>query len=590
MMDEGYKQQKPRFCSACGAPTYEGQLFCQNCGHKLELPQQTWYQPQQEEPVQPTWQYGDSSQAGYYGHEGQPWQQEQQQPWQQGQEWKQGQPYDFAQGDPQQYYNGEPQGMADQNMMYQYQPNMNQMPPKIPMDPKKKKKMIILFSSIGAGVLALIIAFIISFNYFSFTRIDATKLYKITYEGVNGKGRAVIRLDENSEEFVKTTDKFYEKGDLQGVFLMSTIDFYANPNDKLSNGDTLEITVDYDVEDFRDYKIKLTNTEFKVTVEGLQDANAYDLFKDIRVVFDGVDGYGTAEIDTSNVDDFATSYVRYSFKGDLTGLKNGVTVTVVAEVSEKDLNDNGYTTEIFEKEYTVEGLKELESYDVFRDIKLTYEGVSPYLIVRIDTSGCEQVIKDNVYFYLDDNYEKKNGDTVIVHAEFSADYLRTLGYDIVENSKTYTIENQGEVISEINAEQAKKIDQEITGLIESWTMSNGDGYIYETNIASTFGEGYVLKEAKNELVNRYFATRPDSDPYNTYSVINKCTYQVENADKSDTQNKTLYILVTMINVAKTTDETITYVSPETYLYSEDINELIDVLNDTGYSFEEVKLN
>ena len=37
------------------------------------------------------------------------------------------------------------------------------------------------------------------------------------------------------------------------------------------------------------------------------------------------------------------------------------------------------------------------------------------------------------------------------------------------------------------------------------------------------------------------------------------------------------------------DKTYSYVIPETYLYSNDINKLIDALNDTGYSFNEVKV-
>ena len=617
-MDEGYSQQMRRFCTNCGVPFNEGQLFCQNCGNRLVEPTASWQQPQVEEPVktweQPveTWQQPQGEVAG------QPWQQPlveepaktweqpstawQQpqgetpgQPWQQPQGEAPGQPwqYNYGQTNQQQFYYGEQEPMPGQNtpnqgMVPPNGSNINQMQSKAPMDPKKKKKRIILFSSLGAAFLALIAVGIFLLYYFSFTRINASEIYKVTYEGVNTKGRADIRLDEGSEEIADLIEDTIEDGDLQLAFLISSLDFDVEDNEDLSNGDKIKVTLDYDQEEFDDYKIKFSNTTFELTVEGLQDASEYDLFKDLTVSFEGVDGYGIASIDNSNLDSFAYMYVHYNLKEDSSTLKNGDTVTVVANVSESDLSDNGYTTSVFEKEYTVEGLKEVESYDVFRDIQLVYEGVSPNLSVSVDSSGCEDDIRNNVYFYIDDYTNKKNGDTVTVKAEFNVDYMRQLGYDITEETRDYVIENQGELISEVKPEAVNSLDEGIANVLTPWMTANGDGYIYETNITSTYGDGYVLSDVKNELTNRYFAVKPDDDPYNIYAVINKCTYTVANSVNNDTKTIELYILVSLNNVASAIDGTYTYTTPETYLYSDDINKLIESINQTGYSFSEVK--
>ena len=628
-MDEGYMQQKTRFCTNCGAPIFEGQFFCQNCGCKLEMPQQSFGQPQAEEP-QKTWgmpqaempqqSFGqpqvEEPQQSFWQSQpempqpempqaeepqniwGQPQVEAPQQNWQYDTNQQaynynpnnqQEQQFDYGQTYQQQVFYGGQQGMPDQGMPPVNGPMNYQQPPKAPMDPKKKKKRIILFSCLGAAFLALIAVGLFLLFYFSFTRIDASKIYEIKYEGVNGKGRATISVDMECEELKDIANDQNSVDAINKYYLIDSIYFYAEPSDNLSNGDTIKVTADYNEDKFKKNKIKLSNTTFEIKVEGLIDAEEYDLFKDIQLTYEGVSGYGTPEIDTSSCDEFCNRYVRYYLNDYPENLKNGDTVTVIAEVDEDNLNENGYKTDVFEKIYTVEGLKEPQVYDVFKDIKLIYEGLSPNLSVSVDSSACETEIRDNVYFYISDYTNKKNGDTVTVNADFSQDYMRNLGYEITETSKDFVIENQGEVVSELSPDGVKNIDSSLATLLDNWMKENGEGYIYETEIASSVGDGYILEKATNTITNRYFASMVGGDPYNSYAVINKCSYTATNKDKKDTLTKDLYILVTFSNVAKAADGSYTYVTPETYFYSDDINQLIDALNETGFSYSEVKV-
>ena len=634
-MDEGYTQQRPKFCSMCGAPVYEGQIFCQNCGNKLVQPSQTleqthieetnlnfeqpqvedtehmWARPleqsQMEEMGQPLKQPQMEEMGQVLGQPqmaemGQPQVQPQMNEPQQTMQYNETPQSDItntSQGQGQQYYYG--QAYGQQNYGYEQQAfnGQSMMPPngpglvannaKQPMDPKKKKKMIILFSSLGAGFLALIAVGIFLLYYFSFTRIDASKIYKVTYEGVNGKAEASFRLDDESKELSDVIEDAKKDLNLQKIYLLNDIEFLPDRYEDLSNGDIIKVTVDYDEEDFNDYKLKLTNTTFEVKVEGLQDADEYDLFKDIEITYEGTSGYGIADIDTSNCDSFVNTYVRYSIKDDPSNLKNGDTITVLASVDEEDLSDNGYTTDVFEKEYTVEGLQELQTYDAFKDIVLVFEGASPNLKVSVDTNGCEADIRDNVTFYIDDNENKKNGDTVTVYIDFNQDYMRSLGYDITEKSKDFVIENQAELLSVLNKEDASKLDAVTKELVDTWVKANGEGYVYEVSLEDEIGAGYTLSEAANTVTSRYFGTKVDGDPYNTYAIIYKCSYTAINKDNNDKKTKDLYVLVTLDNVCLEADKTYSYVVPETYLYSNDINKLIDALNDSGYSFNEVKV-
>ncbi len=669
-MDEKDMKPKSKFCTNCGSPVFEGQVFCPNCGNKLiapqennEQPQNNWQQPQNNwQQPQNNWQQPQNAWQQPQNNWQQPqnaWQQSQDvqpevvtpqvddvlpevevpqvedlqpevevsqsedgqsetetpQPeytteplgsWQQPQEQPQSQPYinqyeqqqqtdyynqpdqqfDYGQSTQQQAYYGGQQAAPQQNAANPYD-----KPPKQPMDPKKKKKRIILFSSLGAGLLLLIVAGFFLLNYFSYTKLDASKICKITYDGVNGKGRITIELDEEQEDLKKALNDASDNGNafdaLKEIQALSSIDYDADKKTDLSNGDEITITANYDEDKLKEYKYKLTNTEFKVTVKGLKDADEIDLFKDITVNFNGVDGYGEANIDDSNADIFVYSYVRFSFKDNVENLKNGDTVTVVAEVSEDDLTDNGYTTDVFEKEYTVEGLTEVQAYDVFKDIKLDYEGYSPYISVSVNTDDCEDDIKNYVYFSIDDGSDKKIGDTITVRAEFDADYLRTLGYDITEDRKVFTIEAQGEYLSAYDDAATTTLDQAILGLIEEWSKENGDEYLFDDNVVSSVGEGYRVGEVKNEIINRYFAANPEDYVLNIYAVINKCTYTVVNDATGDTQTKEVYTLVTMSNVAKKADGTFDFVAPETYVNWTDPGRLIDALNQLGYNFVEV---
>ncbi len=587
-MREGNMQLKPRFCSNCGAPIFDGQFFCQNCGYKLDVPQQaqaeepaqTWQEPQAEGPQQiwqqsqtdtqeQTFQYNSDQQVNYNNQMSQ-----------------MGQQYYYGQTYQQNSYYGEQQTIPNQGMIPPNGPALSQKSSKQPMDPKKKKKRIILFSCLGVGFLTLIALAIFLLYYFSFTRIDASKVYMVTYEGINGKGRASVTLDTKViPDLIKDMSN---SKNIMKAYYISTITYEADPYEDLSNGDTIKIKVHYDMNDFDKYKIKLSNTTFEIKVDGLKEAEAYDLFKDLKVKFEGVNGYGIADIDTSNCDYISSNYVSYSFNQAYDGLKNGDKITVLADIDLSILEDKGLTTDVFEKEFTVEGLKELQSYDVFKDIKLTYNGVSPNLTVEIDNSACENDIKDNVYFYIEDNYNKKNGDKVTVYAQFNKELMLSFGYDIAEDRKEYTIENQGEFINQIGADAIKDIDHALTPLIETWMKAYGDGYLYEVNIANEYGEGYSLVEAKNSINKRYFANHPEGNPYNCYAAINKCTYKVMSSDKKDTQVKELYILVFVDDIAKNSDGTFSYTPQTNYLLIDDINKVIDNLNDSEFSFNEVK--
>ncbi len=345
---------------------------------------------------------------------------------------------------------------------------------------------------------AIIVVIVIVVNLTKYQKIDAQKLFRINFNGLDGKGTVTATLnaspsvlmseldsddlsdelydliysgddddDDYSDYFAddkKTLLKAYDKAknkseakDMRDALLATKkgefkikLDFSKDKD--LKNGDKVTCTVDYDADDLKEEGIKLTNTEFEVTVKGLREAEEIDLFDGFELKFDGIDGRGEASYSsTSDKYPFVNYYIDNSY-----GLSNGDTVKMTAYVDsflvddigmidEKDEESGRYFTYddktylvndpdlTVEKEYKVEGLKEPEKIDIFEGIVFETRGADPYIIISdINTDGCSEVVQDNVNFYIDydsSNYKEayKVGDPVPVYAYVSS-YMEEEGY------------------------------------------------------------------------------------------------------------------------------------------------------------------
>ena len=92
------------------------------------------------------------------------------------------------------------------------------------------------------------------------------------------------------------------------------------------------------------------------------------------------------------------------------GLSNGDTVTVTVSLSETAAKK--VTGE--SKKFTVSGLPEIETVDIFKDVSLRYEGiVGEYTMVHLDKLSDNQILQD-CRFNIEPQSNIKNGDVVTV--------------------------------------------------------------------------------------------------------------------------------------------------------------------------------
>ena len=346
----------------------------------------------------------------------------------------------------------------------------------------KNLKLIIIIAA--ALVLCIVGFFVIKHIFFRFQKIDAKDLIKVKFSGVDGAGVATATLNKYSDSEYEYGDGFstylgdtslsgdgenakspyfeisesklleaYSKaGDIkearemrdalrsESAGLKITVNGEEKSAKGLKNDDTVTIKLEFNESYLKEKNIKIENAEYEVTVEGLKNGTKIDMFDGVTVKFEGNDGKGSADLDTTG----AKPFMRYTLKDTYyKNLKNGDKVVVVARVRNAQYVDpddpesavfveydgNYYTADkaTMEKEFTVEGLTEMKKVDIFKDITIEYKNAVPYLRVnKINTDNCSEEVKNGVRFYVDDNSKDlKVGDTFKIKAYASAKFTNS---------------------------------------------------------------------------------------------------------------------------------------------------------------------
>ena len=195
------------------------------------------------------------------------------------------------------------------------------------------------------------------------TKINLNDYVVVTYDGYEtvGKARADVDVEkmisDHPEAFnLKGTPSELEKAAVE-VALDGSIRGSLDKSDGLKNGDTVNWTWNNgDLTGISEkYPVTFTFENTSYTASGFKQAETFDPFEKIKVVFDGTAPNGTCRIDDSGKVLPNLKYTASAQKG----LKNGDTVTVTVSAG-NDLDaycgQNGKIASAKEKEYKVEGL------------------------------------------------------------------------------------------------------------------------------------------------------------------------------------------------------------------------------------------
>ena len=450
-----------------------------------------------------------------------------------------------------------------------------------------KKHLTLIIVVAVVLIVGIAAFFIIKHVFFRFQKIDAKDLYKIEFKGIESSGVATAKLnkysdlaytasdamsniglgdtdDEDGDDSDKAVSPYLEitdskllnawtkAGDAKEARKMrdallnekAGLKITINDGEKatgLSNGDKVKCVVECNDDYLKENNIKIQEKEFEVEVTGLTNGTKVDMFKDVVLNFTGNDGAGRVTLNT----DEAYPFVRISLKDtEKNGkLSNGDKVVLTARMRNAKLVDasdpngtvtleydgNFYVSETAtqEKEFTVEGLKEMKKVDVFEGIKPTYRYAIPYLrVTGVDTEGCSEEIKNGVRFYVKDSSKVLNkGDKFVILAYARSSFTESgyaidgtpnedgyyeKEYTVGDDAPTYltkenapaNVEKFNGLFDKVKADLTKKgVDRTYIsgfsagGKISAMAFSDAKTYLMENSDASSSSlKAYVAKE------------------------------------------------------------------------------------------------
>lgn len=225
-----------------------------------------------------------------------------------------------------------------------------------------------------------------------------------------------------------------------------------------------------------------------------------DVMEDLEVAFSGVDGYGTAAItnkydweeealeaiggdpeDVSLLGDMMKIESAVSFEiSPSEGLSNGDTVTVKTSVDNEKVKKYKIAFKTGEKEFTVEGLREIEQLDLFENVDVEFQGIAPYVNAYIKNGNSGAPVY--VGYTLDKSENLTVGDTVTVTAEYDENRLLEQGYTAGEGTREYVVPECDRYVTklaEIPEDTMGKMQKQIEDAIRSkgWESLTGVEFI-----------------------------------------------------------------------------------------------------------------
>ncbi|MBQ7602520.1 MAG: zinc ribbon domain-containing protein [Lachnospiraceae bacterium] len=323
--------------------------------------------------------------------------------------------------------------------------------------PAKKKKFPVWIPIVG-GVVLVGLAVLLLLLFGAKQKINMNDYVKVKFDGYDTIGKAEASFDTKAfrkafDEKLKWKKKAYEEQYGSPVdFLIKIYTGALSKTEGLKNGEKVTYKWNLSEEFPKDImNANISAEDCEVEVEGLEEVEVFDPFKDLEVVFDGVNGYGyVKEIHSSPENDEYGLYVypedfnvQYDHK-----LSNGDEI-VVKIMDEDDKAHVEFLAEAYgiipsalSKTIVVSGLEEVEAFDPFEDLEVSFTGFNGRGRLELENKSELEACK-YLYFEADKDYELSNGDEIRVFFDFDdddrAEWADVYGMIPAYTEKTYVV-------------------------------------------------------------------------------------------------------------------------------------------------------
>ena len=186
--------------------------------------------------------------------------------------------------------------------------------------------------------------------------IDVFDCLVVEYESYAPYASVSIDSDETNSALRELGIKNYVTFSLEGT----TTD--------LDNGDTFTAKAEYDEDGLLALGFVVEADTAEIEVSGVEEVQVVDVFADLKIEYSGYAPLAKASVSSDSYDTLYDLGIKYyvDLDCDATGLSNGDTFTVTADVNEESLLKLGYVVEKTSKTITVSGLTSY--YTILSDI------------------------------------------------------------------------------------------------------------------------------------------------------------------------------------------------------------------------------
>lgn len=204
------------------------------------------------------------------------------------------------------------------------------------------------------------------------TKMDLKEYLDVEFEGVSGKGTAIVTFDsEEFEDDLRDTKVGGELSKKKRQRFVESFEVKVKESEDLSNGDKVVVTLDYDKKDAKEYGFEFANVKTEYTVEDLKELKEVDAFQYMDVTVEGVSPNITLDLDNNSDEDVMEDFYFYVDE-DRYNFKIGDKVKIKVSYSEYDLEEAGYMVKEETTEYEIkEGDAYITKYEQITDEGLT---------------------------------------------------------------------------------------------------------------------------------------------------------------------------------------------------------------------------
>ncbi len=187
------------------------------------------------------------------------------------------------------------------------------------------------------------------------------------------------------------------------------------------------------------------------------------------------------------------------------GLSNGDAVTVTISVK----GDAARKIKSDARTYTVQGLQEIQTIDVFQDVEVKFNGISGDGELEFNLLSDNEVLKACDFSFSQEVF-LSSGDVVTVSIDNEEEITQEYGYILAETTKDYTVAGLREYLTDptvLSKEELRSFVQQFlveqSNQEEDWGITYSDPIYYNAYFCTAKHEGFLIKENVLKLVITY---------------------------------------------------------------------------------------